>query len=89
MYCNVVYTDLTIKGLVRVFVSLQKENVVIFLFFKKKKKVFLAMQMMQMRHSRLRRLISPGKVFTIIFNSPAVIVHSSLVILCKVADTGS
>lgn len=47
------------------------------------------MQMMQMRHSRLRRLISPGKVFTIIFNSPAVIVHSSLVILCKVADTGS
>lgn len=76
MYCNVVYTDLMIKGLVRVFVSLQKENVVIFILF-----FFLSLAM-QMRHNRLRMLISPEKIFTVIFNSPAVIVRSSLVLLC-------
>lgn len=37
---------------------------------------------MQMRHNRLRMLISPEKIFTVIFNSPAVIVRSSLVLLC-------
>jgi len=36
MYCNVVYTDLVIKGLVRVFVSLQKENAFITLIKRKK-----------------------------------------------------
>lgn len=48
MYCNVVYTDLMIKGLVRVFVSLQKENVVI-LFFKKKKKSCYANETQQIK----------------------------------------
>lgn len=45
MYCNVVYTDLVIKGLVRVFVFLQKENAFITLMKRKKPKAFLAMQM--------------------------------------------
>lgn len=56
-----------IKGLVRVFVSFQKENVFITL---KKKKVFVVMQM---THTRLRRFILPEQVFTIIFCPLAVI----------------
>lgn len=80
MYCNVVYTDLVIKGLVRVFVFLQKENAFITLMKRKKPNAFLAMQM---EHSRLKRLISPEKVFTRFFHRVAVIftVYSSHVAL--------
>lgn len=38
-----------IKGLVRVFVSLQKENVVILFFFKKKKKSCYANETQQIK----------------------------------------
>lgn len=82
IYYNVVYIDLMIKGLVRVFVSFQKENVFITLK-KKKKKAFVVMQM---THTGLRRFILPEQVFTIIFCTLAVIfiVYSALVFVCKI-----
>lgn len=81
MYYNVVYTDLMIKGLVRVFVSFQKENV--FIALKKRIKAFVVMQM---RHTRLRRFILPEQVFTIIFCTLAAIfvAYSANVLLCKI-----
>lgn len=81
MYYNVVYTDLMIKGLVRVFVSFQKENV--FITFKKKIKAFVVMQM---RYTGLRRFGLSEQVFTIIFCTLAVIfiAYNALVLLCKI-----
>lgn len=58
MYYNVVCTDLMIKGLVRDFVSFQKEKVFINLKKEKNNKGFV----MQMRHTRLGRLILPEQV---------------------------
>lgn len=73
MYYNIVCTDLMIKGLVRDFVSFQKEKVFINLKKnpKNKPKVFVVMQM---RHTRLGRFILPEQVLMVIFCILAVIV---------------
>lgn len=62
MYYNIVYTDLVIKGLVRVFVSFQKEKV--FINLKKTNKVFVVMQT---RHTRLEKFILAEPVSMVIF----------------------
>lgn len=57
MYYNIVCTDLMIKGLVRDFVSFQKEKV--FINLKKNPKQNKDFVVMQMRHTRLGRFILP------------------------------
>lgn len=63
MYYNIVYTDLVIKGLVRVFVSFQKEKV--FINLKKPNKVFVVMQT---RHTRLEKFILAELVSVVIYS---------------------
>lgn len=70
MYYNVVYVDLMIKGLVRVFLSP----------LKKKKKAFVVMQM---RHTRLRRLTLPEQVVMIIFCTVVVLFLSAAPLSCS------